>query len=99
MRTVVDGPPVLEEFSKVVNKASTAGTTALHKAARKGHKSTVLNLLALGANPNAQLRNGKTPLHLAAEEGKHIVIQQLLDAGGNKEIRDNHGRLPLFYAI
>ncbi len=42
-----------------------AGPSLLHFASALAHMPTLRRLLALGANPNAQDRDGQTPLHWA----------------------------------
>lgn len=54
------------------------GNTALHLAARYGHKTVVQLLLENGAKINEEDGKKKTALHLAAECGYETVVQLLL---------------------
>ena len=55
--------------------AHLAGFTALHEAAKEGHKVIVELLIANGGDVNAKNRSGKTPLHNAAEYGHKEVAE------------------------
>lgn len=52
--------------------------TALHRAAKGGHESTILALLAVGIDPHASDLFGCTALHLAAEYGHSRFVARLL---------------------
>ena len=68
-------------------------------AAAEGRDIEVSQLLAAGANPNAQDDNGWTPLHFAAQSVSVGVTKALLDAGVNTELRDARGSSPLWRAV
>ena len=76
-----------------------SGRTPLHYAAAEGRDIEVSQLLAAGADPNAQDDNGWTPLHFAAQSVSAGVTKALLDAGANTELRDAHGNTPLWRAV
>ena len=80
------------------------GWTALHHAVFRGDASIVALLLAHGASPFMQDKQGQTPLHIAARQDaqklvdiilKHVVIHNsngLLAKEHLLSIRDNKGR-------
>jgi ankyrin repeat protein len=76
------------------------GRTALHDAARGGHKEVVAFLLLKGAEANSRDVVGATSLMLACEEGHLEVVQMLLEAteGQGLEDRDHNGETALYYA-
>uniref|UniRef100_UPI00398F50FD NF-kappa-B inhibitor alpha-like n=1 Tax=Pristiophorus japonicus TaxID=55135 RepID=UPI00398F50FD len=60
------------------------GHTCLHIAAMRGDCETAQQLLASGANINAQeSSSGRTPLHLAVEFQRREVVQLLIDRGAD----------------
>ena len=64
--------------ANIDKKAGWNETTALMKAAEKGHDETVETLLELGADINLRNSFGNTALMLAAEYGKAGVVEVLL---------------------
>jgi ankyrin repeat protein len=67
-------------------------------AAEAGDTSAVLQLLAEGANINAQDERGRTPM-MAATHGNHVeTVQALIQAGADINIRDNRLDNPFLYA-
>ena len=72
--------------------------TDLHFAALDGDTARVEQLLATGAEVNAQDSNGDTPLHLAAQEYRVDAATSLLRAGASVELRDLHGNTVLWRA-
>src|SRR5688572_291190 len=66
----------------------------LHSAAAGGYDDVVAELLAAGANANAQQRHGYTPLHAAAENGNEAMVERLLDAGADPAAATDDGRTP-----
>jgi ankyrin repeat protein len=75
------------------------GRTPLHYAAGKGQASEVIELLAVGADANAQDDNGWTPLHFAAQAVSPECTSELLRAGANPSLQDRFGNTPLFRAV
>jgi ankyrin repeat protein len=76
------------------------GRTALHEAARAGHKEVVAFLLLKGAEANSRDAVGATPFILACGSGALEVVQMLLEAteGQGLEDRDNNGETALHWA-
>ena len=73
-------------------------TTALHKAATKGHHASVESLLSWGAKVNQQDHIGFTPLHVACQEGHLLCVLALLKAGASLTLPDKEGGLPIHHA-
>jgi ankyrin repeat protein len=75
------------------------GRTALHDAARGGHKEIVAFLLLKGAEANSRDVVGATSFMLACEEGHLEVVQMLFEAteGQGLQDRDNSGETALHY--
>ncbi|XP_038133870.1 LOW QUALITY PROTEIN: caskin-2 [Cyprinodon tularosa] len=69
-------------------------TTALHLAARNGHKDIIKLLLKAGIDINRATKAG-TALHEAALYGKTEVVRLLLDAGINVNIRNTYNQTAL----
>jgi ankyrin repeat protein len=67
------------------------GKTALHHAARDGHKDTVELLLKVGAEPNVISHSGKRPLHSAALRGNTKIMDLLWRAGAATNTTTNNG--------
>ncbi|KAH6884532.1 putative ankyrin repeat protein, partial [Thelonectria olida] len=60
------------------------GQTPLWWAASKGQAAVMRQLIAAGANPNADdVTHGLTPLHQAANKNHHEAVKVLLEAGVN----------------
>ena len=78
------------------NQHGSIQQTPLHAAVWINHPDIVNLLLAKGANPNAQDRNGNTPLHLAAMQGdSHLEIIRILLAHGAKQLNNKLNLSPL----
>ncbi len=73
------GVSLLLKLKAHANACNAAGRTALHEAARAGHREIVAALLAAGADPAALDKDGRHPLHEAARGGHLDVLGQLLD--------------------
>lgn len=65
-----------------INRANSAGETALHMAAAKGHYSAVIYLVSHGANPQVRTLKNWLPLHHAVRF-KHANIANYLKQKGN----------------
>lgn len=77
-----------------------ASNTPLHKAAQKGNKAKVAELLQQGAKVDAKNVRGCTPLFIATENGDLETVQELLNHGANPAQRAlfKHGNSPLHVA-
>jgi ankyrin repeat protein len=64
----------------MVNARDNAGDTPLHIAARDGRASTILTLLARGADAWALNRNGEWPLECAVRSRRRAAVHALLRA-------------------
>ena len=56
---------------------------------------TAIQLLRLGANPNAQDAEGNTPLHVALYNNNKEVIPELIGFGARIEIKNKQGQAPI----
>jgi ankyrin repeat protein len=75
------------------------GRTALHRAARKGNRARIEQLLQQGADVEARTRKqGQTPLHIAAAKG-HAELLPLLITPATLEALDNQDHTPLDLAV
>ncbi len=75
------------------------GRSALHDAAAEANEALCRELLAAGADPNAQDDNGWTPLHFAAQANSAAITTLLLAAAARPDVRDAHGNTPLSRAV
>lgn len=96
----------LERVKKLLNKGTSqdevdsAGYTALHYAARNGHREVCELLLKNGASVNARTRSGRaTPLHRAATQGRVNIVELLLKRGADANLQDADGCTALHRAI
>ncbi|XP_050303117.1 kinase D-interacting substrate of 220 kDa B isoform X3 [Anthonomus grandis grandis] len=74
------------------------GTTALMVAATKGKGAFVRELLAHGADPNAEDNDGWTALLCASKEGHYDIVLQLLEHNADIDHRDMGGWSGLMWA-
>ncbi|XP_039201703.1 ankyrin repeat domain-containing protein 16 isoform X1 [Crotalus tigris] len=65
----------------VDEKATVLGLTALHYAAKEGHKGTIQCLLSLGASLHVQDKKHRTALHMASARQHAPCVRFLLQAG------------------
>lgn len=76
------------------------GLTALHFAAREGHREAVEALLAAGADVNGATRgDGTTPLLIATINGHFDLAASLLEHGADPNLASDAGATPLYGAI
>src|SRR5689334_11846052 len=86
---------LLERGVQVNNRMDINGSP-LHLAAAYGFVGIVKDLLAAGANLEAEDDPaGVHPLHVAADAGKADVLKLLLDHGAKVDARDREERTPL----
>ena len=74
------------------------GDTALHLAARQGHRRIVKLLLSLKAFVNVPNALGAMPLHYATISGHKAVVVTLLEHGAELEVQDTQRRTVLHEA-
>jgi hypothetical protein len=72
--------------------------TPLHHAAFENDTALVRQLLAHGADMNAQDRDGFTPLHFAAQQTAVAAANLLVEAGVTVDIPNKYGNTPLWTA-
>ncbi len=82
-----------------VNDRDEFGSTALMRAAHRGHKEVVEYLLKKSADPDIQDLGGATALHLAAREGHNEVVRLLIRYSVYGELADLEGYTPSMRAI
>lgn len=78
------------------------GFTALHHAARYGHKDIVRFLIAYAPNSIINMidnEKGQTALHKAATMKRRSICYMLVAAGSNLLIQDNAGKTPKVLAL
>jgi len=75
-----------------------AGYTALHWAARGGHTTAALRLIAAGVVADADAACGKTPLQWASKKGHDATVAELLRCGADPAAVATDGRTALHWA-
>lgn len=85
--------------SKAHTAVSSDGFTALGYAAYFGHRETVRQLLAAGADPNVRSSNpmGVAPLHSALAGGHKEMAMELVQNGADPNLSSAEGWTPLHY--
>jgi hypothetical protein len=73
------------------NSKTSTGQTLLHFASSLGLTRFVAGLLARGANPDVQDKNGHTPMHFAALSGHAHIVHRLRLAGADAMARSIRG--------
>ncbi|KAI1167471.1 hypothetical protein F5B18DRAFT_601893 [Nemania serpens] len=95
---------LIEASCEMSGKDERGYSTALHKAAERGHTTIIEALIANQANVNALDYQYRTPLHYAAAGGHIECIELLIDAGADllivegrepTELRVGEGSPPL----
>lgn len=66
-----------------ITSRDTDGDTLLHRAALRGNRPDVRDLVSLGADINSHGDMGYTALHFAAMNGHIVVVEALLDMGAD----------------
>uniref|UniRef100_A0A182PU47 Uncharacterized protein n=1 Tax=Anopheles epiroticus TaxID=199890 RepID=A0A182PU47_9DIPT len=74
------------------------GYTALHYAARSGHRDACHLLLAHGLGVDEVTNGGVSALHRAAMMGRYAILELLLESSANGLHMDNDGRTALHRA-
>ncbi|MEQ1749221.1 MAG: ankyrin repeat domain-containing protein [Prosthecobacter sp.] len=97
-----DWPAVSAQISAKadLNTAQADGTTALHWAAYHDKADVVTQLLAAGADADADAANryGITPLLLACQNGSEEIVRSLLNAGADANVKQRGGETALMIA-
>lgn len=81
-----------------INAQDAQGKSALHEAARWGHRHVAEYLLEQGAQIDIATVEGSTPLHLAARFGQDDVVQFLVSKGADVNAQDKDKDTPLTLA-
>lgn len=89
---------ILDSKEVEVDAKTHIGTTALMKAASRGHVNLVRMLLSEHADPTEANWYG-TALHGAAEAGQCETIRELLKTGMDVDYRSSFGRTPIQCAV
>ena len=75
-----------KKYNMDLNATDNDNLNALHLATISGMDSSLVYLLSLGMDPNAQDINGNTPLHYAVKYNQIRIIKKLLQNGAKKNI-------------
>eukprot|EP01100_Stratorugosa_tubuloviscum_P001358 TRINITY_DN1303_c0_g1_i1.p1 TRINITY_DN1303_c0_g1~~TRINITY_DN1303_c0_g1_i1.p1 ORF type:complete len:374 (-),score=185.00 TRINITY_DN1303_c0_g1_i1:40-1161(-) len=70
----------------------------IHRAAKKGSRLEISNLISSGVDPNLRGAGERTPIHYAVSSSETLAIQTLIEAGGDVNLVDNAGWTALHYA-
>lgn len=74
-------------------------TTALMRAAYRGHVEIAKMLISSGANLGIRDRGGATALHIASRAGHDAIVTLLIKYGADVNAVDNEGWTPLMRAV
>jgi ankyrin repeat protein len=86
---------VLQDSTVSINHRGYLGSTALSRAARRGHVRILELLLQAGADPNICNNKMQYPLHFAAFKEHMPAVEVLLACEKlNKCVLDRKGRIP-----
>jgi ankyrin repeat protein len=89
---------LLDQGILPIDGTSKMGSTALIKAASRGHVSLVKLLLQRGANPYLENWYGNS-LHCAAEAGYSCTIYELIRHGMSANDCQHYGRIPIYCTL
>ena len=92
----------LQKFFKkttIIDVSSELGITPLHCACIRGSKNAVDLLLDLGANINAEDKEGNNCLHYAVNSNNPNLLKKLIIRGADKTKKNLKGETPLDLAI
>jgi len=82
------------------DQADDFGLTALHGAAKKGHRGVVALLLQRRASVNKPSSwKQETPMHYACKYGRAGIVRLLLEFAADLTVSSTDGRTPLQYAL
>ena len=73
--------------------------TALHAAARGGHRAVVTYLLGQGASVSSTDGYEDTPLHSAVEAGNLLMVRELVGQGASVDAKNTASETPLHFAV
>ena len=88
----------IEHSQDVSSRGIDDDPTPLHLASQEGHVEVAGVLLELGADLEAQDKNGQTPLHQAWGHGHFNFARRLIKHGADLKVQDKNGRTPLHHA-
>lgn len=74
---------------------SGTGVTPLFTAISQGRLASVARLLAAGADPDHERKDGAVPLHWAAYFGHWKIVEALLESGADVSNENDDGQKPL----
>lgn len=94
--TESDLPPGTEVVG--INERYLDGETPLYKAASRGYRLTVKQLLRVGADPNLQIARGCSPILRACQHGHAEVLRMLLKSGADPNSSDARRCTALMWA-
>jgi ankyrin repeat protein len=90
---------LLDLNPRLINVPDYDKNTLLHLAVLRNEIGEVKDLLARGANVNAQNTVKMTPMHIAAKQGEREIVVLILDYHPNLALRDSRGWTPLNWAV
>jgi len=95
---LIDSVRCLLQHGADSNVTNTDGETALHCAARDGHREIFMELLSNGADVNLVDNNHNSALHLAARKGQHAILSELVKVYMNVNYANKLGMTALHEA-
>jgi ankyrin repeat protein len=94
-----DVKALLAAGASVDERDPSTGATALCVAAASGQNEVVKLLLSLGADVNAESKDGDTALMWAAQSPQSPILKLLLEKGAKVNARNKIGRTALLFAL